>query len=157
MMTSSNGNIFRVTGFLCGEFTGHRWIPRTQRPVTRSFDVFFDLRPNQQLSKQSRRRRFEMPMSSCSLWRYCNAIGEINGRSCHRTIYASLGRKHKGTEVQTKSIICRWHFQMYFWMEIILFFLFLIQSKSVAYGRINNKPALVQVMAWHWIWDKLLS
>ena len=26
-MTSSNGNIFRVTGYLCGEFTGHRWIP----------------------------------------------------------------------------------------------------------------------------------
>ena len=24
MMTSSNGNIFRVTGHLCGDFTGHR-------------------------------------------------------------------------------------------------------------------------------------
>ena len=30
MMTSSNGNIFRVTGHLCGEFTGHRWIHRTK-------------------------------------------------------------------------------------------------------------------------------
>ena len=30
MMTSSNGNIFRVTGPLCGEFTGHRWIPHTK-------------------------------------------------------------------------------------------------------------------------------
>ena len=29
MMTSSNGNIFGVTGPLCGEFTGDRWIPRT--------------------------------------------------------------------------------------------------------------------------------
>ena len=29
-MTSSNGNIFRVTGLLCGEFTGHQWIPRTK-------------------------------------------------------------------------------------------------------------------------------
>ena len=27
MMTSSNRTIFRVTGHLCGEFTGHRWIP----------------------------------------------------------------------------------------------------------------------------------
>ena len=45
MMTSSNGNIFRVTGHLCGKFTGHRWIP-AQRPVTLSFDVFFDLRLN---------------------------------------------------------------------------------------------------------------
>ena len=52
MMTSSNGNIFRVTGHLCGEFTGPRWIP-AQRPVTRSFDVFFDLRLNKRLSKQS--------------------------------------------------------------------------------------------------------
>ena len=30
MMTSSNGNIFRVTGHLCGEFTRDRWIPRTK-------------------------------------------------------------------------------------------------------------------------------
>ena len=30
MMTSSNGNIFRVTGHLCREFTGLRWIPRTK-------------------------------------------------------------------------------------------------------------------------------
>ena len=52
MMTSSNGNIFRVTGPLCGEFTGPRWIP-TQRPVTQSFDVYFDLRKNKRLGKQS--------------------------------------------------------------------------------------------------------
>ena len=30
MMTSSNGNNFCVTGLLCGEFTGHRWIPHTK-------------------------------------------------------------------------------------------------------------------------------
>ena len=30
MMTSSNGNIFRVTGPLCGEFTSYRWIPLTK-------------------------------------------------------------------------------------------------------------------------------
>ena len=30
MMTSSNGNISSVTGHLRGEFTGHRWIPRTK-------------------------------------------------------------------------------------------------------------------------------
>ena len=30
MMTSSNGNTFRVTGHLCGEFTGSRWIPSTK-------------------------------------------------------------------------------------------------------------------------------
>ena len=38
--TLSNGNIFRVTGQL-------------RRPVTRSFDIFFDLRLYKRLSKQS--------------------------------------------------------------------------------------------------------
>ena len=59
MMTSSNGNMFRVTGFcagnspvtagkspVTGEFQSHR-------PVTRSFDVFFDLRlKNDWVNKQ---------------------------------------------------------------------------------------------------------
>ena len=71
MMTSSNGNIFRVTGPLCGEFTGPRWIP-VQRPVTRSFDVFFDLRLNKRLSKQSWGWRFEtLPRP---LWRHSNVV-----------------------------------------------------------------------------------
>ena len=69
MMTSSNGNIFRVTGPLCGEFTSPGEFP-TQRPVTRSFDVFFDLRPNKRLSKQSWGWWFET--LSRSLWRHCN-------------------------------------------------------------------------------------
>ena len=41
-----------------------------QRTVARSFEVFFDLRLNKRLSKQSRRRWFET--SSRSLWRHCN-------------------------------------------------------------------------------------
>ena len=42
----------------------------TQRPVTRSFDVFFDLRPNKRLSKQSWGWWFETLLSS--LWRHHN-------------------------------------------------------------------------------------
>ena len=166
-MTTSNGNIFRVTGYLCGEFTGHRWIPLTNasgperrcfiwsvpwingwvntrevgdlrrhhahhdvivmvfvykgkislpEPMLintgdavgshhstlreflarsyivwiysslcryihvycwwghypRSFNVFFDLRPNKRLSKQWWGWWFET--QSCPLWRQCNAI-----------------------------------------------------------------------------------
>ena len=52
MITLSNGNIFRVTGHLCGEFTGPGEFPE-QRPVTRSFGVFFELRLNKRLSIQS--------------------------------------------------------------------------------------------------------
>ena len=46
-----------------GEFT-------TQRPVTRSFDVYFDLRPNTRLSKLSWGWWFDTP--SRSLWRHRN-------------------------------------------------------------------------------------
>ena len=60
MMTSSNGNIFRITGPLCGEFTGPGEFP-TQRPVTRSFDVSFDLCLNKRLSKQPWGWWFETP------------------------------------------------------------------------------------------------
>ena len=42
----------------------------SQSPVTRSFDVFFDLRLNKRLSKQSWDWWFETP--SCLLWRHCN-------------------------------------------------------------------------------------
>ena len=52
MMTSSNGNIFRVTGHFCGESPVISEFP-TKKPVTRSFDVFFDLRLYKRLSKQS--------------------------------------------------------------------------------------------------------
>ena len=65
-MTSSIGTIFRINGPLCREFTGHRWIP-LQRPVTRSFDVAFNLSLNKRLSKQSWDWWFETP--SHSLWR----------------------------------------------------------------------------------------
>ena len=41
-----------------------------QRPVTRSFDVFFDLRLNKRLSKQSWGWWFETV--SCPLWRHRN-------------------------------------------------------------------------------------
>ena len=49
MKMSSNGNSFRVTGHLCGEFTGPGDFP-TQRLVTQSLDVFFDPSLNNRLS-----------------------------------------------------------------------------------------------------------
>ena len=63
MMTSSNGNNFRVTGPLWGEFP-------SQTLVTRFFGVYFDFCLNKRLCKQSRRRWFET--LSRSLWRHCN-------------------------------------------------------------------------------------
>ena len=84
MMTSSNGNIFCVTGHLCWELTGDRWIPHTKASDAElwcflwsaRFDVFFDLCPNKLLSKQSCGWWSEMP--SCSLWHHCNGYHIIS-------------------------------------------------------------------------------
>ena len=69
MMTSSNGNI-SVLLDICA---GNSPVPGeflAQRPVTRTFDVFFDLHLNRRLSKQSWGWGYEM--LSCLLWRHCN-------------------------------------------------------------------------------------
>ena len=58
-----------TTSHLCGEFTGPGEFP-AQRAVTRSFDVFFDLRLNKRLSKQPSGWWFETPL--WSLWRHRN-------------------------------------------------------------------------------------
>ena len=50
----------------------------TQRPVTRSFDVFFDLHPNKWLSKQWWGWWFET--LSCPLWRHRNDISDYSNR-----------------------------------------------------------------------------
>ena len=42
----------------------------SQRPVMQDFGVFFNLRVNKRLSKQTKRWWFETP--SLSLWRHCN-------------------------------------------------------------------------------------
>ena len=57
----------------------------SQRPVTRSFDVFFDLHLNKRWSKQSRRRWFEPP--SRLFWRQCNvtSLTSLPPSARHRT------------------------------------------------------------------------
>ena len=83
MKTSSYGNVFGVTGFCAGkspvtcEFS-------PQRPLTRIFDVFFDLHLNQQLDKQSKHRWFETP--SRSVWRLYNVVEWICGHGASNCI-----------------------------------------------------------------------
>ena len=74
MMTSSNENISVLLAFCAGNSPVAGEFP-SQRPVTRNFDVFFDLRMNKRLSKQSWGWWFETP--SGSLWRHCNVFQDV--------------------------------------------------------------------------------
>ena len=68
VMTSSNLNIFCVTGHLCGEFTGPRWIPHSKANDAELW--YFGLRLNKRLSKQLWGWWFEtLPRP---LWRHSN-------------------------------------------------------------------------------------
>ena len=69
MMTSSNGNIFRVIGPLCREFTGPRWIPHTKASDAELW-CFLWSTPNKRLSKQMQSWWFET--HSPPLWRHSN-------------------------------------------------------------------------------------
>ena len=69
IMTSFNGNISMLLALWPGNSPVTGEFP-TQRPVTRSFDVFFDLLLEKRLSKQSRRWWFETPWRL--VWRHCN-------------------------------------------------------------------------------------
>ena len=116
-MTSSNGNVFRVIvrGIhqLTGEFS-------SQRPVTRSFDVFWDLRPNKRLSKQSTRRWFETP--SRSIWPHYNVCASSSlsllspsSRHCPRPI------RHLITSIVVIMIIIRNnHHTACCWIRIVM-------------------------------------
>ena len=78
MMTSLNGYISTLLALCEGNPPTTCGFP-SERPVTRSFDVFFYLRLNKRLSKQSRHRWFETPLGYydvtigtwISRWRVC--------------------------------------------------------------------------------------
>ena len=79
-----------------------------QRPVTRNFDVFFDLRLNKRFSKQSRHRWSETP--SRSLWHHCNVAS--SGNIELKTPDLAKAGSHGGT--CTLEFVSGWRHQMEF-------------------------------------------
>ena len=82
---------------------GHSPVPGecpTQRPVTRSFDVYFDLRPNKRLSKQSLGWWFET--LSPPLWRHRNGQTPLT-----ETTYF-VRRRLLYTRYKTHTITLQW-------------------------------------------------
>ena len=71
MMTSSMETFSALLALCTGNSPVSGWFS-AQRPVTRSFHVFFDLRLNKRLSQQSWGWWFKT--LSRSLWRHCNGV-----------------------------------------------------------------------------------
>ena len=69
-----------LPGHLCGEFTGHRWIPRTKASDTELWCSLI-CALNKRLSKQSWGWWFKSPFRP--LWRHCNDL-------CHSYAWAYL-------------------------------------------------------------------
>ena len=115
-MTSSNRNIFRITGLLWWESTGG--FPSQRASRTQSFDVSFDLRLNKPLLKQSRRRWIETP--SCSLWRYCNEdvwyteVHVLTGDLLFRKL-VSLKQENKCNYLLNEAVGINYSYTMYTW------------------------------------------
>ena len=117
-MTSSNGTFSALLAICAGtvEFPA-------QRPVTRSFDFYFDLRLNKRLSKQSWGCWFEtLPRP---LWRHCNDFNSLRPR-----LYIG----HFADDI----------FECIFLNENIWNSI----KFSLKFVPINSIPALVRVMVW---------
>ena len=73
-----------------------------QRPVTRGYDVFFNLRLNKQLTKQSWGWWFATP--SCPLWRHCNEVVLLGTKPLHTSImYCLLDHTYENrSEIRNK-------------------------------------------------------
>ena len=134
-----------------------------QRPVTRSFDVSFDLRLNKQLSKQSWGWWFETLWRS--LWRHRNAKSWIAEETLawpckiirHLQVQCWPGSGSVWSLSQAFNTLrlrqngC--HFTDIFKCILLnekAWILLKISLKFVAKVQINNIPAWVQIMAWHW-------
>ena len=82
----------------------------TQRPVTRSLDVYFDLRPNKRLSKQWWCWWFETP--SRPLWRHLNAATPCCASSNLANIGTDDGILYEGTRQLSELLLLLmqiWH------------------------------------------------
>ena len=157
-MTSSNETFSALLALCAGNSLVLGEFP-TQRPVTRSFDVFFDLHPNKRLSKQWWGWWFETPPSP--VWRHCNVVTQLwlgthptpCTRSCVPAMYCcvnTLRPRQNGRHFADDT------FKHIFFNENVRISI-KISLKFVPRGPINNIPSLVQIMAWRRPGDKPLS
>ena len=91
-----------------------------QRPVSRSFDVFFDLCLNKRLSKQSWGWWFETPL--CPLWRHSNNWARWSGmrsRYPHRVTHLRQQQPPSDIILRFSVLWCSRHGECYTRMRFI--------------------------------------
>ena len=140
MTTSSNGNIFRVTGCLWGEYTGHRWIPHTK---TSDAELWYFLRstPEQTVKQTTRRQGFET--LSRSWWHHCNE---------HRGCWCVILVVHRKFVSQ-----CHFHGLLISGSEFVVIFIQGIGSASVqimACSLFDIKPLSIPMLGYCYLGNK---
>ena len=111
------GTFSALLAICAGNSPVHGEFP-TQRPVTRGFDIFFDLSLNKRLSKRSRGWWFET--LSCPLWRQCNGSHVFNSREAVATIHCTYGQS-KAAKGSTSEIVFKLSLTKLRWCIYIAF------------------------------------
>ena len=136
------GEIQPVTGF------------SSQRPVMRSFDVFFDLSLNKRLSKLWRRRWFETP--SPSLWRQCDVPSSKKEKEYyvlwgpHNCVQNTI--MYSGVVLIITRIKCRYWsgFQIYFVFQLLIFIDTISCASHTRHMCSIPTPINVKTLSTHW-------
>ena len=104
MKTSSNGNIFRVTGHLCGEFTGPRWIPRTKASDVELWCARINGRVNNGEAGDLRRHRAHCDVIVMYLFSFLIPWLQPTGTNCYHmtaVLYRPIKQQHKSNHINT--------------------------------------------------------
>ena len=125
----------------------------TQRPVARSFDVYFDLHPNKWLSKQSWGWWFET--LSCSLWRHRNCCYDLETIAFVHILQGYL-ISNNTLRLRRNRHFADDIFKCIFLNENVWISI-KISLNFVSKGQIHNIRALIQIMAWRRPGDKPLA
>ena len=158
MMTSSNGNIFRVTGYLLRESTGNRWIPLSIRD-------FFDVRLK-------------------SGWASTLGTADLRRHGAHGDVTVMISSQRNFDKILSDLVVhCVCYLPSIAWYSVAVWYrvthcnrdkiaaifqttfsntfpsmnIVVISLKLVHNGQINSKSSLVQMMDWHRTDDKPLS
>ena len=125
---------------LCGEFTGHRWIPLTKASDADIW-CFFDLRLNTRLRKQAWRWWFDTP--SRSLWRHCTVHTVSIVVFTHHAFILNTWIVLIATRAKVRSHhIKYWHIPRFWWHSIEMLHRFRALRVSIEQG-LTSMPVWV--------------